>query len=159
MRILKKGNNNTKRLAYTALVRPILEYVAVCWDPYREGQVSALKSVQNRAAKFAHNTNEAGWETLAQRRRIARICALFKAYTGTRAWKAIDDRLLKPCYLSRVDHNRKIRTRKQRTDVGKYSLVNRTIKSWNQLAAGLLASVPCSLSTFRKRVKKTVTKK
>ena len=31
MRILKKGNN-TKRLAYTALVRPILEYGAVCWD-------------------------------------------------------------------------------------------------------------------------------
>ena len=30
-RILKKGNN-TKRLAYTALVRPILEYGAVCWD-------------------------------------------------------------------------------------------------------------------------------
>ena len=32
MRIHKKGNNNTKRLAYTALVRPILEYGAVCWD-------------------------------------------------------------------------------------------------------------------------------
>ena len=32
MRILKKGNNNTKRLAYLALVRPILEYGAVCWD-------------------------------------------------------------------------------------------------------------------------------
>ena len=32
MRILKKGNNNTKRLAYTALVRPILEYGAMCWD-------------------------------------------------------------------------------------------------------------------------------
>jgi hypothetical protein len=159
MRILKRGNNNTKRLAYTSLVRPILEYGAVCWDPHREGQVSALNRVQNSAAKFAHNTNETGWETLAQRRRIARICALFKAYTGTRAWKAIGDRLLKPCYLSRDDHNRKIRTRKQRTDVGKYSFVNRTIQNWNQLPAGLLASVPCSLSTFRKRVKKTVTNK
>ena len=39
-RVLKKGNNNTKRLAYTALVRPILEYGAVCWEPYREGQVA-----------------------------------------------------------------------------------------------------------------------
>jgi hypothetical protein len=119
MLILKKRNINTKRLAYTSLVSPILEYGAVCWDPYRGGQVSALNRVQNRAAKFAHNTNETGWETLAQRRRIARICALFKACTGTRAWKAIGDRLLKPCYQSRVDHNRKIRTRKQRTDVGK----------------------------------------
>ena len=32
MCIFKKGNNNTKRLAYTALLRPMLEYGAVCWD-------------------------------------------------------------------------------------------------------------------------------
>jgi len=38
MRILKKLNNNTKRSAYTAVVRPILEYGAVCWDRHREGQ-------------------------------------------------------------------------------------------------------------------------
>jgi len=30
MRILKKGNSNTKRLAYMSLVRPILEYGAAC---------------------------------------------------------------------------------------------------------------------------------
>jgi hypothetical protein len=58
---------------------------------------------------------------------IARKCSLFKAYTGRQAWKAIEDRLPKPYYLSRDDHNRKIRTRKQITDVGKYSFVNRTI--------------------------------
>ena len=37
MRTLKKGNSNTKSLAYRSLVRPILEYGAACWDPYREG--------------------------------------------------------------------------------------------------------------------------
>jgi hypothetical protein len=62
-------------------------------------------------------------------RLIARICALFKAYTKGQAWKAIEDRLLKSCYMSRDDHNWKIKTRKQRTDVGKYSFINRTIKS------------------------------
>ena len=81
-------------LAYTALVRPILEYGSVCWVPYREGQVNALNRVQKRAAKFAKNKNELGWETLAQRRMMARLCALFKAYTGEPAWKAIGDRLL-----------------------------------------------------------------
>jgi hypothetical protein len=45
MRILKKGNSNTKNLAYTLLVRPILEYGAACWDPYRKGQVNALDRV------------------------------------------------------------------------------------------------------------------
>ena len=78
---------------------------------------------------------------------------------GRRAWKAIGDRLLKTFYLSRGDHNRKIKTRKQRTDVGKFSFVNRTIESRNQLPAGLLASFPCNLSMFRKTVKNVVTGK
>ena len=142
----------------SALVRPILEYGAVCWDPYR-GQVGALNRVQKRAAKFANNIDESGWETIALWRLIARICDLFKAYTGGRAWKAIGDWLLNPCYLGRGNHNRKIRTRKQRTDVGKYSFVNRTITNWNHLPASLLASFPCKLSTFRKRVKNVVTSK
>jgi len=90
---------------------------------------------------------------------IARICALFKAYTRAQVWKAIGNRLLKPCYLSREDHNQKIRTRNQRTDVGKYYFVNRTIKSWNQLPAVFLASFPFKLNTFRKRVEKVVTSK
>ena len=94
--------------------------------------------MQKSTGKFANNINESGWETLTQRRMIAGICVLFEAYSGGRAWKAIGDRLLKPCYLSKDDHNRKIRTRKQRTDIGKYSFVNKTIKSWNQLPASLL---------------------
>jgi hypothetical protein len=53
MRILKKGNNNTstKSLDYTSLVRPILEYGAKCWDPYREVKINALDRVQSKAAK------------------------------------------------------------------------------------------------------------
>jgi len=65
--------------------------------PNREGHVSAINRVQKRAGKFANNINESGWETLAQRRIISRTCVLFKAYSGGRAWKAIGDRLLKPC--------------------------------------------------------------
>jgi hypothetical protein len=89
MWILKKGNSNTKCLVYMALVKLILEYGAVCWNPYREGQVSALNQVQKRVAKFENNINDCSLETLPQRRLVAQICALFKAYTGRRAWKAI----------------------------------------------------------------------
>jgi len=44
-------------------------------------------------------------------------------------------------------------------DVCKYSFVYRTVKSWNQLPAGLLASFPCKLNTFRNTVKNLVTGK
>jgi len=63
MRILQKGNKNTKSLAYTSLVHPILEYEVVCWDPYRECQVSALDHVRNKAAKFAHHSGGSDWES------------------------------------------------------------------------------------------------
>jgi hypothetical protein len=42
-----------------------------------------LDRVQNKAAKFRHHTGGLEWESLAKRRKIARVCALFKAYRGT----------------------------------------------------------------------------
>ena len=72
-----------------------------------------------KAKKFANLTNDSVWETLAQRRKIARICALFNECIGERVWKAIGDRLQGPRYLSMDDHNRKIGARKQRTYIGK----------------------------------------
>ena len=93
---------------------------------------------------------------MALRRKIARICTLFKAHTGERAWKSIGDRLKGQCYLSRDGYGRKIRTRKQRTDIGKYSYVNRAIKMWNQLPIETLVTFPCKPHVFRKRVRKVI---
>jgi hypothetical protein len=95
---------------------------------------------------------------LTERRKIARLCALFKAYTGERAWKAMGDRLQSPCYLSRVDHDRKIRSRKEKTDIGKYSFVNRTIQLWNQLPADTLGTLSYKSRNFRKMVRKVINK-
>jgi hypothetical protein len=58
--------------------------------------------------------------------------------------------------MPKVNHERKIRSRKQRTDIGKYSFVNRTIQLWNQLPADALGNLSCKLSNFRKRVRKEI---
>jgi hypothetical protein len=136
-----------------SLERPILEYGAACWDPYREGQISTIDRVQKKAAKFAYHTNSLNWETSALHRKLSRICTLFKVYSGEQAWKAIGDRLQLPHYLSGVDHDRKIRSRRQRTDTGKYFFVNRTIQQWNLLPAEVLETLPCKPVTFKRRVK------
>jgi len=101
-----------------------------------------------KAAQLANHMKDSDWETLAQLRTIARLCALYKAYSREQEWIAICDRLRRPCYWSRVDHVRKITDRKQRTDIGKYSFVNRTIKNWDQL--------PAEPKIFRKEVRKAI---
>ena len=114
-------------------------------------QINTLDRVQKKAAEFTNHTKDSEWETLAQRRTIARLCALFKAYCGERAWNGIRDRLWRACYLSRVDHVRKIRDRKQGSDIGKYSFVNR-----NQLTAEALGTFPCKRKIFRNTVRKAI---
>jgi hypothetical protein len=58
------------------------------------------------------------------------------------------DRLQSPCY-----HDRKIRSRKQRTDIGKYS-----IQLWNQLPADVLGTLSGKSSNFKKMVRKVINK-
>jgi hypothetical protein len=58
--------------------------------------------------------------------------------------------------VSRADHVRKIRDRKQRTDIEKYSFVNRTIKNWKQQPAEAFGTFPCKAKIFRNRVRKAI---
>ena len=58
--------------------------------------------------------------------------------------------------MSRVDHVRKIRDRKQRTDIGKYSVVNRTVRNCKQLSAEALGTFHCKHKVIRNRVRKAV---
>jgi hypothetical protein len=112
--------------------------------------------VQKKVAKFAHHTNSSNWEILTSCRKLSCICALYKVYSGEWVWKALSDRLQWPHYLSRVDNVQKIRSRRQRTDIGKYSFVNRTIQDWNHLPAEVLGTLPCKPNTLKKRVRKAI---
>jgi len=42
-------------------------------------QIIALDRVQNKATKFSHHSGGSERESLAQRGKIARLCALYKA--------------------------------------------------------------------------------
>jgi hypothetical protein len=82
------------------------------------------------------------------------MCALYKAYNGERTWKDIGDRLQAPYYRSRVDHCWKIRYRKIRTAVRKFSFVNRTIADWHPLPEGAIGTSLIKTHVFKKRVRK-----
>jgi hypothetical protein len=50
---------------------------------------------------------------------------------------------VKRTMLLEQQHDRKIRARKERADIGKYCFVNRTNKLWNQLPAEALVTGLC----------------
>jgi hypothetical protein len=64
--------------------------------------------------------------------------------------------LQRPFYLSRVDRGWEIRNRRQRTDIGKYSFVNRTIQLHNKPHMNALGTFPSKLRTIRNRVGKVI---
>jgi hypothetical protein len=71
-------------------------------------------------------------------------------YFAAQSFSIESFRLQKLCYLRRVDHDKKIRSREQRRDIGKYSFVNTTIQLWNQSPADTLETVSCKPSNFKK---------
>ena len=87
---------------------------------------------------------------------MARNIDVIEATDIAGPWKKVSNNRHVTHYLSRIDHERKNWSRRQRTDTGKYSFVNRTIQHWNQLPAEVLGILPCKPITFKKRVRKVI---
>jgi hypothetical protein len=81
------------------------------------------------------------------------ILLTIMAWKVEMAWKEIRDLLQAPCYMSRGDHSRKIRASKVKTDVGKFSFINRTIADWNRLPERTIGISPVKTHIFRRRVR------
>ena len=79
----------TKHLAYTTLVRPILEYASIIWDPHTDSNTLKLETVQRRSARrIMQNYNRYAsvttmlqhldLPTLQQRRQHSKIIMLYR---------------------------------------------------------------------------------
>ena len=103
---LSKCPERVKQQAYTALIRPRMEYA--WWDPHLLKHKDQLEMVERRSAWFIKNDyqREEGtftkilqdlqWKTLEQRRKLIRLLLMYKIVNGligisipeyvTRAW-------------------------------------------------------------------------
>ena len=57
-RNIAKCPSNTKAVCYTTLVRPIMEYGSIIWDPHTANNIGKLEMVQRRSARFVIETTE-----------------------------------------------------------------------------------------------------
>ena len=51
-RNLNKCPTHIKAVAYTSLVRPILEYASAAWDPHSQNNINTLERIQRQPARF-----------------------------------------------------------------------------------------------------------
>ena len=85
---------DNKEMAYKGLVRPILEYSSLVWDPHGIVVQEELEKVQNRAARFVTGNynfetgsmtsilEQLGWESIHKRRKGSKLILLFKGLKG-----------------------------------------------------------------------------
>ena len=76
---------------------------------------------------------ELDWSTLEVRRELDRLCGMHKAVNQVRGWEEITSKIEYSNRIGRGDHAKKMCVKQVKTDVGKYSFINRTVKSWNAL--------------------------
>lgn len=141
-RTLRLAPQETKLLTYKALIRPILEYGCVVWNPHKKCDIKKLESVQKRAVRFvckrydrdfspSNFLPQLGLTTLAKRRHVECLKFLYNLINSPRL-DTLDSYLKFSRPLStRSDHALNITTFFTRTDMFKYSFFPATIEAWN----------------------------
>ena len=142
-RNLKVSSTKIKTQAYLGLVRPQLEYASSVWDPHTQVNINKLERIQRRAARYVtsrhRNTSSVSsmlegleWRTLQDRRKITRLCMLFKINNASVAIKK-EDRLVPLKRHGRHHHSSSFHIPQSRIDSHRMSFFPRTIREWNEL--------------------------
>ena len=109
----------SKDTAYIALVRSVLEYGCIIWDPYSQQDILSLEKVQRRAARFiiqdyktrtpgfmTNALQDIGLPTLQDRRQYNRLIFFYKTINGFSPAVDINN------YTTPIQNKRQIKTRK-----------------------------------------------
>ena len=161
-RNLNRAPQNLKVMAYTTLVRSVLEYSCSAWDPHLVRDIKALEAVQRRGARFTCGDygryssvtamlKTLGWESLQQRRTQARLVMLYKVVNGLVNFPSTP--LQKPISATRTRscHDQRFIHLSTNTTIYKNSFFPRTVPEWNRLSQSTVDSE--SVETFKSRLK------
>ena len=147
-RNLYKCSQEVKTAAYISLVRPLMEYASIVWDPHQITYINSLERIQRRAARWTTSDysrlssvtailQSLKWPTLELRRKVARLSFFHKIMYN-----------LSPVHLpsyfcttnkpTRYCHPLHIIIPFTSTSAYQASFFPRTIKDWNILPESLI---------------------
>ena len=150
--------NSVKSTCYKALVRPVMEYGSMIWDPYTQENIHRLEMVQRRSARFVTGKykykysvtpmlEELGWPTLQDRRAQSKLTMMFRITNDL-----VDVNLpLIPAGRSLRGHSNKFVIPHTKSAVYQKSFLPDTIRMWNSLPQEIAESN--SLNIFKGALK------
>jgi len=156
-RNLHSASRETKAISYFTLVRPIVEYASIIWDPHYKIYIYNIEMVQRSAARFVcnryHNISsvnemlsDLNWPSLEIRRKQARLAFMYKIVNGLVDLPK-DKFLFPPPHTGPRTKPHAFRLYQCDTNYFKFSFFPRTVVEWNRLPAEV-ANAP-SLDIFK----------
>ena len=150
-RNLKGAPRKAKEMTYTILVRPILEYGAVIWDPHQKQSIHRLEQVQRRAARFVCNSytktqsvsallHQLNWTSLEERRRCQRLTLLYKITEGLVAVPVESIDLVSNKGKTRSGGKKTFKQIRTNSTTFQNAYTPRTIPEWNSLSEATKSS-------------------
>ena len=159
-RNIKTKSPEIREMAYQSLVRPQLEYASTVWEPHTKDKTHKVEMVQRRAVRwtlryYARTTSvtslqsQLNWQTLEERRSMARLCLFYKIVNGLVAVPLHD--YMQPTHrISRYCHSTTFRQIHTGKDYYKYAFFPLAIVQWNAFTANV--AVIQSLEIFKAAV-------
>ena len=147
----------TKELCYKTLVRPIVEYSSIIWDPLTATYIHKLEMVQRRYARFVcgeYRTtssvtamiNQLQWPTLQERRAQAKATMMYRIVNNI---VDVPHTFLTPTIALR-GHSSRFHIPFARIGVYRQSFFPDSIRIWNELPQALINCT--SLESFKQGV-------
>ena len=92
-RNIKTKSPQIREIPYQSLVRPQLEYASAVWDPHTKDKTHKVEKAQRCAARWTLSDyartasvtslqSQLNWQTLEERRSVARLCLFYKIVNG-----------------------------------------------------------------------------
>ena len=147
-RNLSSCSQIVKESAYFTIVRPILEYASVVWDPYQQVYINSLEKIQRRSVRWVCNNystyssvttmiESLNWVTLRERRKFARL-SFFHDIVHKASVVNIPPHFLRTTRHTRHHHPLHFIHPSANTTAYQNSYFPRTIIDWNSLSTSLI---------------------
>ena len=137
---------------YTTVVRPILEYASVIFQPFYVKDIDKLQKVQDRCLALC-TSHDIRMDSLQVRREKTDLVETYKL--SHNKYRIDPDCLFQKPNRNLRGHDYKIHKVSVNTEIRKNFFTNRVVDKWNKLPAETVAAP--SVDSFKKKLRVTPT--